>query len=121
MLAPPADWRVGGLSADLDFVPAITGRRTHVTIEHAIPYHLTYFNEINRRLKATLRAVTTPDASALAGFVRAERLDVLLVDRAFLETGRIPPDYAGVIARAIRLAARCRAVCALSRPAYVGD
>lgn len=119
IMAAPADWRVGGLSADLDFVPAITGRRTHVTIEHAIPYHLTYFSEINRRLKATLRAVTSPDASALAGFVRAERLDVLLVDRAFLETGRIPPDYAGVIAAEVAEAeaALARGPSALQRAA----
>ncbi len=98
LMAAPADIRVGGLSADLDFVPALTGRATHVTIEHAIPYHLTYFGEINRRLKATLAAATTPDQAVLAAFVRGERLDVLLVDRAFLERGTIPEDYAGVVA-----------------------
>jgi hypothetical protein len=97
LLAAPKGLRVGGLSADLDFVPAVTGHATHVTVEHAIPYHLTYFNEINRRLEATLAAATTPDAVALAAFVQAERLDVLLVDRAFLETGVVPPDYSGVV------------------------
>lgn len=98
LIAAPAAIRVGGLAADLDFVPAVTGRATHVTIEHAIPYHRTYFGEIDRRLKATLFAVSTPDAAQLAQFVRAERLDVLLVDRAFLEAGTIPEDYAGVVA-----------------------
>ncbi|MFN3990501.1 MAG: hypothetical protein ACK4IS_09600 [Erythrobacter sp.] len=98
LMAAPASIRVGGLSEDLDFVPAVTGRATHVTIEHAIPYHLTYFGEINRRLKATIAAATTPDAAKLAQFVRAERLDVLLVDRAFLEAGTMPEDYAGVVA-----------------------
>ncbi len=97
IMAAPRDLRVGGLSSDLDFVPAVTGRATHVTIEHAIPYHLTYFNEINRRLTATLAAASTPDVAELARFVREERLDVMLVDRAFLESGTVPDDYEGVV------------------------
>ena len=111
--------RVGGLSADLDFVPAVTGRATHVTIEHAIPYHLTYFREIDRRLKATLAAVTTPDAGALTRFVMAEQLDVLLIDRAFIEDGAVPQDYAGVIAAEVDegQAALARAPSALQRAA----
>lgn len=97
LMAAPKGIRVGGLAGDLDFVPALTGRATHVTVEHAIPYHLTYFNEIDRRLTATLAAVTSPDASDLTQFVREEKLDVLLVDRAFLETGTVPEDYEGVV------------------------
>ncbi|MGY6637754.1 MAG: hypothetical protein ACXIUO_11505 [Erythrobacter sp.] len=99
--ASPATLQVGGLSSDLDFVPAITGRATHVTVEHAIPYHLTYFREIDRRLVATVEAFTTPDAAMLAGFVEAEGLDVLLVDRAFIESGDFPDDYAGVVPAAV--------------------
>lgn len=121
LMAAPADIRVGGLTEDLDFVPAVTGRATHVTIEHAIPYHLTYFNEVDRRLKASIAAATTGDAAALAQFVRGERLDVLLVDRAFLETGTMPADYAGVIAADVALgeAALARAPSALQRLAAV--
>ena len=119
LIAAPADIRVGGLSADLDFVPAVTGRAAHATIEHAIPYHLTYFGEINRRLKGTLAAATTPDDAALAAFVRAEQLDVLLVDRAFLENGTIPEDYAGVVAAEVAegQAALAAAPSALQRAA----
>jgi hypothetical protein len=119
LIAAPAGIRVGGLAADLDFVPAVTGRATHVTIEHAIPYHRTYFGEIDRRLKATLLAVSTPDAAQLAQFVRAERLDVLLVDRAFLEAGTIPQDYAGVVAADVAQAeaALARGPSALQRAA----
>lgn len=97
LVAAPKGTRVGGLAGDLDFVPALTGRATHVTVEHAIPYHLTYFNEIDRRLAATLAAVTSPDADDLARFVREEQLDVLMIDRAFLETGAVPEDYEGVV------------------------
>lgn len=119
LMAAPAGLQVGGLTAELDFVPAVTGRATHVTIEHAIPYHLTYFNEINRRLKATIAAVTTPEAATLAHFVRDERLDVLLVDRAFLETGAVPADYDGVVLAAVEEgeAALAREPSALQRSA----
>lgn len=99
--AAPPDTRVGGLSGDLDFVPALTGRATHATIEHAIPYHLTYFNEIDRRLTASVEAATTPDADTLARFLVEERLDLLLVDRAFLDTGTIPKAYASVVPEAV--------------------
>lgn len=99
--ASPAALKVGGLSSDLDFVPAITGRSTHVTVEHAIPYHLTYFREIDRRLVATIDAFTAPDQAALAAFINAEAIDVLLVDRAFIENGDIGDDYAGVVPAAV--------------------
>lgn len=119
LLAAPKDIRIGGLSSDLDFVPALTGRATHVTIEHAIPYHLTYFREINRRLAATMHAVTTPDAAELARFVADESIDVLLVDRAFLDTGTIPDDYDGVVLAAVIAgeADLARALSALQREA----
>lgn len=117
LIAAPADIHVGGLTADLDFVPAVAGRATHVTVEHAIPYHLTYFGEINRRLKATMAAASAPDAAALAQFVQAERLDALLVDRAFVEAGIIPDDYTGVVAAdvAAARAALARSPSALQR------
>ena len=99
--AAPSAVKVGGLSSDLDFVPAITGRATHVTVEHAIPYHLTYFREIDRRLVATVEAFTSPEGAVLADFIEAERLDVLLVDRAFIERSDIPDDYAGVVPAAV--------------------
>ncbi len=119
LLAAPRDIRIGGLSSDLDFVPALTGRRVHATVEHAIPYHVTYFREIDRRLVATLVAATTPDPAALARFVRQERLDVLLIDRAFLEEGTIPEDYAGVVSAAVTAgdAALARGSSALQRAA----
>jgi hypothetical protein len=101
LLDAPPGIRIGGLSDDLDFVPALTGRSVHATIEHAIPYHLTYFSEIDRRLAASLAAATTPEAGELIRFLTQERIDVLLVDRTFLETGAIPGAYAGVVPAAV--------------------
>jgi hypothetical protein len=34
---------VGGVSDQLDYLPALTGRSTLATIEHSIPYHSGYF------------------------------------------------------------------------------
>lgn len=99
--AAPADVRIGGLSSDLDFVPALTGRSINVSIEHAIPYHLTYFHEIERRLTASVNAVTSPDPEVLARFVSEQRLDLLLVDADFVARGEIPEDYTGVVPGAV--------------------
>jgi hypothetical protein len=119
LLAAPKDIRIGGLSSDLDFVPALTGRAVHVTIEHAIPYHLTYFRQIDRRLAATVNAATTPDAAALARFVADEGIDVLLIDRDFLNTGELPETYQSVVSAAVSAgeAALARGPSALQRAA----
>jgi hypothetical protein len=119
LLSAPPGIRIGGLSDDLDFVPALTGRSVHATIEHAIPYHLTYFGQIDRRLVATLAAATTPEADELARFLAEERIDLLLIDRAFLETGAIPKAYASVVPAAVAAgeAALARGPSALQRGA----
>lgn len=117
--AAPPGTRVGGLSGDLDFVPALTGRAVHATVEHAIPYHLAYYDELDRRLVASVQAAATPDAGELARFIAEERLDVLLVDRAFLETGEIPEPYLGVVPAAVAAgeASLARGPSALQREA----
>jgi hypothetical protein len=102
--ALPPDAVVAGLSADLDFVPALAGRSTLATVEHAIPYHWGYFGEIDRRLRATVAAAATPNPEDLAAFIRRERVSAFVIDQAALEQGQVPVSYAGVVHAAVQQA-----------------
>jgi hypothetical protein len=103
--APPGT-RVAGLSADLDFVPALTRTSVLATVEHAIPYHRGYFDRIAQRLNATLGAAAEPDATRFAEFVRHYEVDLFIADRALIERGQVPPEYETVVPSAVRQAQR---------------
>ncbi len=99
LLETPPGTRVAGLSADLDFVPALTGRPVFATVEHAIPFHRGYGGAMERRLGLSLAALSSPDPAAPAAFLELTGVDLLLLDRALLERGRLSPRYAGVVPR----------------------
>jgi len=93
LAATPAGTRLAGLSADLDFAPALLGR---ATVEHAIPFHRGYGQQIEDRLAITLEALSSPDPAAPAAFLAVTRTDLLVLDRALLAEGRLSPRYASV-------------------------
>lgn len=94
--AQPPQTRIAGLSADLDFVPALLGLATLATVEHAIPFHRGYGAQIEDRLAISLAALSSPDPAAAAAFLDVTRTDILLMDRALLEEGRLAAGYARV-------------------------
>ncbi|HEY0326820.1 MAG TPA: hypothetical protein VGC46_12705 [Allosphingosinicella sp.] len=99
--AMPEGTMIGGVSDQLDFVPALTGRKALATIEHSIPYHTGYFGPLQQRLEASLAAVASPDPAALADYVTRFRVDVIAVDRALVEHGELPDRWATVVPRAM--------------------
>jgi hypothetical protein len=128
--ALPADAMVGGVTDQLDFMPALTGRAALATIEHSIPYHTGYFGPLRERLEASLAAVSAPDSGVLADYVGRYGVDVVAVDAALLAEGRLPPRYRTVVPEAFaaaetRLRAgssalqRAAAGCVLHRGALV--
>ncbi len=102
--ALPADAVIGGVSDQLDYVPALTGRRTLATIEHSIPYHSGYFTPLRERLEAALAAVSSPDQAVLADYIRRYGVTVIAVDRAFIAYGELPPRWEKVVATPLRAA-----------------
>jgi hypothetical protein len=102
--AMPADTVIGGVSDQLDYLPALTGRATLATIEHAIPYHTGYFRPLQERLEASLAAVSTTDPRLLAAYVRRYDVDVIAVDRALFEYRELPARWATVVPDAVRAA-----------------
>lgn len=104
LAALPADAVIGGVSDQLDYVPALAGRATLATIEHSIPYHTGYFTPLRERLTAALTAVSSPDPAVLADYVRRYRVTVIAVDRALIAYGELPPRWATVLPREVQAA-----------------
>ena len=102
--AMPADTVVGGVSNELDFVPALTGRPTLGTIEHAIPYHTGYYRPFEERLTAALNAVSSRDPRALADYIGRYRVGVVMLDRALFEYGELPARWSSVVPDQVRAA-----------------
>jgi hypothetical protein len=102
--AMPADIVVGGVSNELDFVPALTGRATLATIEHAIPYHYGYYRPFEERLTAALAAVSSRDPRVLADYVGRYRVGVMMLDRSLFEYGELPARWSSVVPEQVRAA-----------------
>jgi hypothetical protein len=102
LAAMPAGTVVGGVSDQLDYVPALTGQPTLATIEHSIPYHSGYFTPLHQRLQDALAAVASPNPQALADYVRNYRVDVIAVDRALFDYGQLPVRWASVVPDALK-------------------
>lgn len=104
LAALPADARIAGLAGDLDGVPALAGRSTLATIEHAIPYHWGYFGQVKQRLEDTLAVLGGGEGAGFRRFAQGYGIDYLVVDRALAERGEVPDAYAAVVPAAVRRA-----------------
>lgn len=102
--ALPANAVIGGVSDQLDDIPALTGRRTVATIEHAIPYHSGYFTPVRERLEGALAAISSPDPAVLADYVRRYGVTTIAVDPALIAYGELPPRWEKVVGTALRAA-----------------
>lgn len=80
----PPQTLIGGFSDELAFIPALIGRSVLASPEHAIPYHLGYYREVEARLRDMLRAATDPDPRVVAEVVARRNLDIFAVDTAYL-------------------------------------
>ena len=97
----PSESRIGGMSAQLESVPALAGRSVLATPEHAIPYHKGYFDRIDTRLRASIAASATDRVNVLEEYVRRWGITHFAVDRAFIATGKLEVGYAGVVPDAV--------------------
>lgn len=93
----PVGARIGGVSDQLDSLPALAGRSVIATPEHAIPYHKGYFGRIEGRLQASLTMIASDDPAVLTAYVRRWGITHIAVDRAFVTVGALPRDYARVV------------------------
>ncbi|MBB4640615.1 hypothetical protein [Rhizorhapis suberifaciens] len=93
----PPNTVIAGVSDDLDMVPAETGRAILASPEHDIPYHRRYHRESQARLRASMLMGQLTHSTAMAAYVRQYKVDLLVFDRRFLETGMLPESYRSVL------------------------
>lgn len=102
LAAMPAGTVVGGVSEDLDFYPALTGQPVLATIEHSIPWSTGYFGQLQARLAAGVRAVSTADRATLADYVTRFHVDVIALDASLSEYRELPVRWSTVVPDAVR-------------------
>jgi hypothetical protein len=61
---------VASLSAEASNIPSFSGRMVLVNSEIALPYHVGYYREIERRARDLIEAQFTPDPSVLQAFIQ---------------------------------------------------
>lgn len=88
----PADARLATLSWEGNYVPTLARRSVLAAREYAIPYHLGYFREFERRERATIAAQYTDDPAALARFIADFGVTHFLVDHGAFEVGYLAPS-----------------------------
>lgn len=93
----PSDARIGGVSDELEFIPALTGRSVLGAAEQAVPYQLGYFNQVLPRLRASLVMVSTHDPEELRQAVSSYDVDYILAERSMLSSGKITGRFPTVL------------------------
>lgn len=91
--AMPTDVRIGGVSEDLQFLPAVAGRAITASPQHAIPWETGYYRRVTQGLSDGLLQVSTRDPAELAASLRRSGADYLLVDEAVLNGRTLPRSY----------------------------
>lgn len=93
----PPGTRIAGISDDLSFIPALTGRSVLTTPEHDIPYHKRYHRESQAGLEASLKMGRFDDLQSVRDHIKRYRVDLLVFDRQFLVRGELPESYKAVL------------------------
>lgn len=91
--AMPANVRIGGVSEDLTFLPALAGRAITASTEHAVPWETGYYRRIAAGMADDLRIASTSDAGVLKAALMRSPANYLLVDDAVLLGRELPRSY----------------------------
>ncbi|MCD2323011.1 hypothetical protein LQ953_03150 [Sphingomonas sp. IC-56] len=89
----PPGVRIGGVSDDLTFIPALAGRAVTASSEHAIPWETGYYRRIASGMVNDLVIVSTSDPGVLKAALARSGADYLLVSNLVLKDREIPRDY----------------------------
>jgi hypothetical protein len=95
--ALPPETRIGGVSDDLDFIPALTGRSVLAAPEQAVPYQLGYYGKVAPSLRASLVMVSTPDLNELRQTLAEHPADYILAEREMLDRRTIDGRFPSVL------------------------
>ncbi|MGK7876034.1 MAG: hypothetical protein AB4426_22860 [Xenococcaceae cyanobacterium] len=78
----PKDIMIASLSPEADNLPTFSQRSVLIAWEHALPYHLGYYDQITQRAVDLIRAQYSQDTVAIQNFIQTYGVDFFLLDRA---------------------------------------
>ncbi|HWO01865.1 MAG TPA: hypothetical protein VNS63_21615 [Blastocatellia bacterium] len=84
----PKDAMVASLAPEVKNVPTFTRRSILLAREYALPYHKSYYAQMQERATDMISAQYSADLRTLQDFIRKYRVTLLLVDRDAFQ-----PDY----------------------------
>lgn len=78
----PKDTLIASLTDEADNIASFTNRSVLSSREHAIPYHMGYFQPLRQRIFDLIEAQYTPDLSLAKDFLKRYGVDLWLIDKS---------------------------------------
>jgi hypothetical protein len=72
---------IAGMPTETDSLATFTGRPVFASREHALPYHLGYYSEMQQRIEALIDGYFAESAVDVATFATRYGIDIMLVNR----------------------------------------
>ena len=85
----PKNTLVASLTSEAGNIPAFTQRSILVSREHAIPYHMGYYQPYRQRVKDLIKAQYTHDLEVLKSFIRRYDITHWLIEESTFSPGYI--------------------------------
>ena len=100
----PVDTRVAALPADSSILPLFGQRAVVTSFEHALPYHLGYYEPFRDRTRALMAAYYAPTLAPLVRLIDEQQVGLVIANAALLERRARdnpdrPPALAGLLDR----------------------
>lgn len=77
----PKDALIASISPIANNIPSFSRRSVWVAWEYAVPYHLGYYNQIQRRATALIKAQYSSDLSLLQNLIQTRGFDFIILDK----------------------------------------
>ncbi len=77
----PQDTLIASISKETDNLPTFSQRSVWVAWEYAVPYHLEYYNQIQRRATELIQAQYSPDITLIQNLIVAHGIDYIILDK----------------------------------------
>jgi hypothetical protein len=77
----PKDILIAATPSEADFIPSLAGRRVLASREHALAFHLGFYDQMRRRLLDQIAAYYAESPAEIADFAERYGIDLLVVNR----------------------------------------
>jgi hypothetical protein len=89
----PPETLVASLSEEADNIPSFSLRPVLVGREFALPYQMGYYQTMRQRIADLIQAQYSPDLATLTTFIQQYDVDLLVLDRWFLDPNYITQNH----------------------------